>query len=141
MRRLSMPLRVEHVELVEQHRGVHHDAVADDRHDPRIEDAARHELQLEHLAVHDERVAGVVPALIADAQRSFLGEVVGEPTLALVAPLGPDDYRPRHAALLMSVRAHVGYRLVGAPRGRAGRVSSRRGPCGGTPSRQVTRRR
>ena len=100
MRRLSMPLDVEHVELVEQHRRVHDDAVADDRHDPRVQDTARHQLQLEHLAVHDEGVAGVVPALITDAQRSFLGEIVGEPTLALVAPLGPDNYRPRHAALL-----------------------------------------
>jgi hypothetical protein len=45
-------------------------------------------------------VTGVVPTLIADAQRGFLGEIVGEPTLALVAPLGPDNYRPRHAALL-----------------------------------------
>ena len=77
-------------------------------HDPRVEDPARHQLQLEHLAVDDERVAGVVPTLVADAQRGFLGEVVGEPTLALVAPLGPDDHRARHAALLELIALTLG---------------------------------
>ena len=91
-----MPLRLEHVELVDQHARVDHDAVADHGRHPRVQHAARHELQLEHLAVDDDRVAGVVPALVADDERGFLGEVVGEPTLALVAPLGTDDHRAGH---------------------------------------------
>ena len=93
---MSMPAGLEPVELGEQHLRVDDHAVADDRHDPRVEDPARHELELEHLAVDHERVAGVVAALVADAQRRFLGQVVGEPTLALVAPLGPDDHCSRH---------------------------------------------
>ena len=96
MRRLSMPFAVQHRELVEEHRRVHHDAVADDGHDPRVQDAARDELQLEDLAVDHQRVPGVVAALVADAQRGLFREVVGEAALAFVAPLGTDDHRARH---------------------------------------------
>ena len=92
-------LRLEHVDLVDQHRGIDDHAVADDRRHPRVEDAARHELELEHLAVDDERVARVVAALIADAHRRFLGEVVGDPTLAFVAPLRADDHCAGHETL------------------------------------------
>ena len=76
--------------------------------DPRVEHAARHELELEHLAVDDERVARVVAALVADAHRRFLGEVVGDPALALVAPLGTDDHCARHEPRLPVKRGHVG---------------------------------
>src|SRR5439155_27344338 len=89
----------EHVDLVDEYRGIDHDAVADHRHHPRIEHAARDELELEHLALDDQRVPRVVPALIADTHRRLLGEIVGNPTLALVAPLGPDDHRARHETL------------------------------------------
>ena len=93
------PLAVEHVDLVDEHRGVDHHAVTDDRNHPRIQHAARHELELEHLTVDDERVARVVPTLIADTHRRLLGEVVGYPALALVAPLGADDHRAGHETL------------------------------------------
>ena len=53
-RAVSTPLRLEHVELGEQHRGVDDDAVADHRDDVRVEHAARHELEREHLAVDDD---------------------------------------------------------------------------------------
>ena len=45
---------------------VHDDAVADDRRDVRVQDAGRDEAQLVDLLADDDRVAGVVPALIAD---------------------------------------------------------------------------
>ena len=90
---------LEHVELVEQHHGVDHHTVADDRRHPRVEHAARHELELEHLAVDHERVAGVVPALVAHDHRRLFGEVVGELALALVAPLGADDHCAGHKRL------------------------------------------
>ena len=114
-------LALEHVELVEQHRGVDDDAVADDRHDPRIQHTARNELELEDLAVDHDRVARVVAALIADAQRSFLGEEVGETTLAFVAPLHADDHCARHRELLENAANvkfdHVGDRVVRTQRG------------------------
>ena len=87
---------LEHGDLVEEHLRVHHHPVADHRGDVGVEHSARDELQREGLAIDDERVPGVVAALVAHHQVHLLGEEVGEPTLALVAPLGPDDDRRRH---------------------------------------------
>ena len=98
-RRRVDALGLEHVDLGEEHRRVDDDPVADHRRDVGVEDAARHELEREGLAVDDDRVAGVVPALVADAERALLGEVVGETALALVTPLGTDDHRARHGPL------------------------------------------
>ena len=92
-------LGFEHVELFDQHGGVDDDAVADHRHDPRIQHAARNELELEDVAVHDDRVAGVVAALVADTERGLFGEEIGELSLALVTPLGADDHRAGHGSL------------------------------------------
>ena len=86
----------EPVELREQHRGVDHDAVADDRRDVVVEDAARHQLQSERLTADDDRVPGVVPALVADDDLHLLGDEVGELALALVAPLRADHDRCGH---------------------------------------------
>jgi hypothetical protein len=106
----------EHFELGEQHRRVDDHAVADDRDRGFVEDAARDELEGEHLAVDDDRVAGVVAALVAHDEGRLLGEVVGEATLALVTPLGADDHRAGHSKLLAIMsnagrardRAHTG---------------------------------
>ena len=95
---LAPPL--EHVDLVEQHLGIDDHAVADHRRDVVVEDARGDELQGEGLAVDDERVPRVVPALVADDQVHLLGEEVGELALALVAPLGSDHDGRRHVALL-----------------------------------------
>ncbi len=81
----------EHVELGEQHPRVDHHAVADHRGDVVVEDAARHQLEGEALAVDHDGVPRVVTALVADDEVHLLGEEVGEPTLPLIAPLGPDD--------------------------------------------------
>src|SRR5262249_42868408 len=88
-----------HVELLDQDRRFDDDAVADDGCDVVVQDPARDELESEHLAVDDDRVAGVVAALVADDQLALLGEIVGEAALALVAPLGADDYRAGHTSL------------------------------------------
>ena len=93
---VSTPLRLEHVELGDQHRGIDDHAVADHRRDVRVEHAARHELEREHLAVDHDAVAGVVAALVAHDELALLRQVVGEAALALVAPLGADDHRARH---------------------------------------------
>ncbi len=47
-------------------------------------------MELELLAVADDRVAGVVAALEADDRVRVLGEQVDDLALALVAPLGAD---------------------------------------------------
>ena len=124
-------LGLEHVDLGEEHGRVDDHAVADDRRDVRVEDPARHELDLEDLAVDHDGVARVVATLVAHDEGRLLGEVVGEPTLALVTPLGADDHRARHRGLLLREAdalapgrpgrrcegrdtCHVGERLVGA---------------------------
>ena len=99
--------RLEAVDLLDQHRGVDDDAVADDGRDERVEDAARHELERERLTVDDDGVPGVVAALVPDDHRHLLGEEVGELALPLVAPLGADDNRRGHARLLRNCSTAV----------------------------------
>ena len=57
------------------------------------------QVELEHLAVADDRVAGVVAALVADDHVGPLGEQVDDLALALVAPLGADDHHPAWLAV------------------------------------------
>ncbi len=91
-------LALEHVELVDEHRGVDHHAVADDGGDVRIEHAARHQLQREHLVADDDAVSRVVTTLVANDEVALLRQVVGEAALAFVTPLGADDHRARHTS-------------------------------------------
>ena len=93
------------LDLVEQHLRVDHDAVADRAGLAGIEDPGRDQVELELLAVADDRVAGVVAALEADTRSALLGEQVGDLALALVAPLGADDDYAWHDA---KVRAAAG---------------------------------
>ena len=55
-------------------------------------------MELELLAVADDRVAGVVAALEADDHVGLLGEQVGDLALALIAPLGADYDHAWHDA-------------------------------------------
>jgi hypothetical protein len=83
-------LGAEGVEFGEQHRGVYDDAVADHRHDGRVEHPRGHELECEGLAVHDDAVSGVVAALVTNDHVHVTSEEVGQLPLALVTPLGSD---------------------------------------------------
>ena len=89
-------LALEHVELGDEHRGVDDDTVADDGGDVRVEHAARHQLEREHLVADDDAVARVVTTLVANDEVALLRQVVGEAALAFVTPLGADDHRARH---------------------------------------------
>jgi hypothetical protein len=53
-------------------------------------------VELELLAVADDGVAGVVPALEADHDVGLLREQIHDLALALIAPLGPDYHHSRH---------------------------------------------
>ncbi len=75
----------------------------DHRRDVRIEDAGGDQLELEEAALGDHRVAGVVPALIADHEVHPVREVVDGLALALVPPLGPEHDRGRHVLRSVSV--------------------------------------
>ena len=98
----------EHVELGDQGRRVDDDARPDDAGDVRVEHARRDEMELEDLVAQDDRVAGVVAALVADGHADLLGQEVGRLALALVAPLEADDHGGRHQAALCLGRADGG---------------------------------
>ena len=89
---MSIPRRFSALDLLVQHARVDHHAVADRADLARVEDPRRDQVELEHLVVADDRVAGVVAALEADHEVGLLGEQVGDLPLALVAPLGADDH-------------------------------------------------
>ena len=81
----SMSISVMRTPRVDDH------AVADDRRDMGIEDAAGHELEGEGFTVHNDPMPGVVAALVADDHGHLAGHEVRELALALIAPLRPDD--------------------------------------------------
>src|SRR5699024_8602396 len=84
-------------ELVEQHRRVDDDPVADDVADAGRQDPGGDQVQGEVLAVRQHhRVAGVVAALITHHPLHASTEQVGGLALALVAPLGADQDDRRH---------------------------------------------
>ena len=89
-------LRRQHVELGDERGRVDDDAVADHRRDVRVEHARRAQLELERLVAHDDGVARVVAALVADDDGDVLGEEVGGLALALVAPLEAHDHGRGH---------------------------------------------
>ena len=99
------------VDLVGQHARVDDDAVADHAELAGVEDARRDQVELERLAVADDRVAGVVAALEAHDDVGPLGEQVDDLALALVAPLGADDHDAWHGP------QSVGSRELGLLRG------------------------
>ena len=90
----------EALQLVEQHTGIDHHAVADDVGDAGRQDARRDQVQREVLAGgQDDGVPGVVAALIAHHPLHPPTEQISGLTLALVAPLGADEDDCRHDML------------------------------------------
>jgi hypothetical protein len=90
----------EALQLVQQHAGVHHHAVADDVGDTRGEHTRRDEVQREVLAGgQDDGMPGVVAALVAHHPLNAPTEQIGGLTFALVAPLGADEDDCRHDTL------------------------------------------
>ena len=77
----------------QQRRRIDHQAVADDGLLAGPQNAARDQLEDEFLFADEDRVAGVVAALIARHDIEALGEEIDNLPLALVSPLGAqDDY-------------------------------------------------
>ena len=74
------------------------DAVADQRQ-LAANHARRQQAQLVADAVDDQRVAGIVPALVAHDDVGPLGQPVDDLALAFVAPLRPDDDHVCHCLM------------------------------------------
>jgi hypothetical protein len=90
------PAALQRVHLLDEHFGVDDDPRPDDGDAARIEDPGRDQMERVTLALDDDRVAGVVAALIADDEIGLLGQEVGDLALALVAPLHADESDARH---------------------------------------------
>src|SRR5205823_12982643 len=96
----------------------------DHRRDVVVQDPRRDQVELEEPPACEHGVAGVVPALVADAEVHLVGEVVGGLALALVAPLAANDDRDRHGGIVGPVplrtwqtRLRPGHRSSGCPNG------------------------
>ena len=76
-------------------------------------------MELELLAVADDRVAGVVAALEADDHVGVVGEQVDDLALPLIAPLGSDYDQAWHDRGIVTVYAAKRFAeaAVGAERG------------------------
>ena len=75
------------VDLLEERLRVDDNAVADDAGDAGMQDAGRNEMEDELGALHIDRVAGVVAALVARDGRKVGRQHVDDLPFALVAPL------------------------------------------------------
>ena len=88
--------RLKGVDLLEEHLGVDDHAVADDRRDVRGQHAGRQHVQRVLLLADDDRVPGVIAALVPDDVLDTVPEQVGRLALTLVAPLGTDQHDRGH---------------------------------------------
>ena len=90
----------EAVDLGQQAGRVEHHAGGDDALHLGPEDAAGHQRELERLAVADDGMPGVGPALVADHDIVLLGQQIDDLALGLVAPLQSDHASSRHRTAL-----------------------------------------
>ena len=111
-RSVEIPRASKLVELLDEDARVDDAAGADHALLP-PEDPGGHVPELVGLAVGDDRVPGVRPAVVAADEIRVLGEQVDDLALALVAPLGADDHGRGHGR---SMTARCG------PSGRAPRA-------------------
>ena len=83
--------RFQRLDLAQQRRRVDHQAVADHGLLPGTQNAARDQLEDELLLADENRVAGIVAALIARHDIEPFREEIDDLAFALVAPLGAED--------------------------------------------------
>ena len=95
-------LVLEHIDFLDEHLGIDHHAIADDRRHVLVHDARRHEVQAELLITAHDGMTGVVTSLVAHDAIELRRYEVANLTLALVSPLGSYQHRGRHAYLLTS---------------------------------------
>ena len=103
----------EPVDLLKQHFGVHHNAVADDRRGPRADDAGRQQVQRIRFVAHDHGVSCIVAAVEPGNVIHLGADQISGFAFAFVAPLGADQYDSRHVC------------SSGSPYSRRGKVTPR----------------
>lgn len=87
---------VQSAQLGEQDRRVDDDPVADDRDTSRGENSGREKVERVLLVADDDRVAGVVAALVAHHVIDRAAEQVGGLSLAFVTPLSTEQHKCGH---------------------------------------------
>ena len=97
------PARLELLQLLDEHAGVD-DAAGADHALLAPEDPRGHVPRLVGLAVDDDRVPGVRPAVVAADEIRVAGKQIDDLALALVAPLGADDDGRGHVARVCTDR-------------------------------------
>src|SRR5262249_52513403 len=85
------------------------DAVADDAGHAGMQDAGRDEMQDELLALHVDRVACVVSALISRHDGEARGQQVDNLPLAFVAPLGAQNHNVHESVSLARILSRDGW--------------------------------
>src|SRR5262249_23993914 len=92
------------VDLAEQRLRIDDDAVADDAGDAGGQDAGRNPPQDELRAVHEDRVARVVSALVAADDREMRRQQIDDLAFAFIAPLRAEDHQihKSHKSLVTS---------------------------------------
>ncbi len=71
--------------------GINHDAISDDRELAATHEARRQQRQLEHFAINDQRMAGIVAALETHHDIGPARQPVDDLAIAFIAPLGAYD--------------------------------------------------
>jgi hypothetical protein len=84
-----------------------------------MEDAGRDQMEDEPLLPDEDRVAGVVAAVVAGHHLHLVGEQVDDLTLPLVAPLGAGDDDVGHERIFDLNRTGHSTRPVRQPQARA----------------------
>jgi hypothetical protein len=106
LRRDGDALAPELLDLLDEVEGVHDNAVADHGELAATHDAGGQEAEFIDHAINDERMPGIVPALIAHHDIGLLREPVDDLALAFVAPLGADyDHVGHQPIILLEGRA------------------------------------
>ena len=91
------------VDFGKERGGRQHDAVAHKTRDIGAQDAGGNEAQDDLAALHDDRVAGVISALVPDDVLNPVPEQVGRLTFTLVAPLSTDNCSVGHDQIFVFV--------------------------------------
>ena len=84
-------LAVQIIQFLDQYGRVNHHSVTDDARFA-LENSGRHQMADKLFAINHHGMAGIVSALKTDDRPCIGGQKVNDLSLALIAPLGTDDY-------------------------------------------------
>src|SRR4029434_5976424 len=87
----QMTLRLRRMNFFDENFRIDDDAVADDAELIGMERAGGNQMENSFMAVNDERMSRVIPALKPNYNIGFMGKQIDDFTFAFIAPLGADN--------------------------------------------------